>query len=428
MSALLDSLSASFVPLAGGDAALAGTRRQALDDALRDGLPGPRSEAWKYTPLRALERRGFAAAAATPPAIDAALVADIPAPRLVFVNGRHVAALSELSGLAAGVELQPLSAALAAGDDALRFLGRRFERGDEVFARLNAALADEGVLLRVADGVVVDTPVHLVFVAAGADADQAWHLRHLVELRRGASLALVEHHLHAGDNSHLGNGLAHVHLAQDARLAHARVQDDAAGQSTFLRTDAVLARDAEYRRVDLELGAALSRHELNVRLEGDNARLTANGVLLGNGRRHLDTRLGIEHIARDTSAELLWRGVGADRSRVVFHGGINIRAGADGTDARLSNKNLLLSANAEIDTQPVLVIDADEVQAAHGATVGQLDQQALFYLRSRGIPKDRAQQLLSAAFCHEPLAALEGALAPILARQLDRALSSAGMA
>lgn len=201
------------------------------------------------------------------------------------------------------------------------------------------------------------------------------------------------------------------------------------GLSPFLlRTDATLARDAHYRRIDLELGAGLSRHELNVRLEGDNAHLTANGVLLGSGRRHIDTRLGIEHIARDTNAELLWRGVAANRSRVVFHGGIHIREGADGTDANLSNKNLLLSADAEIDTQPTLVIDADEVKAAHGATVGQLDANALFYLRSRGLPADQARALLSAAFCHEPLAAVEAALTEALAQQLDKALQQAGMA
>lgn len=180
--------------------------------------------------------------------------------------------------------------------------------------------------------------------------------------------------------------------------------------------------------MDLELGAALSRHELNARLEGDNARLTANGVLLGSGRRHIDTRLGIEHIARDTACELLWRGVGAERSRVVFHGGIGIRAGADGTNANLSNKNLLLSANAEIDTQPVLVIDADEVQAAHGATVGQIDQNALFYLRSRGIGAAAAEAMLSAAFCVEPLKTVGEQLREALDGYLQAALEKAGMA
>jgi Fe-S cluster assembly protein SufD len=159
--------------------------------------------------------------------------------------------------------------------------------------------------------------------------------------------------------------------------------------------------------IDLELGAALSRHELNVRLEGEGAALTANGILFADGKRHLDTRLGIEHIARNTSCNLLWRGLGAGRGRAVFHGGIVIREGADGSNAKLSNKNLLLSAQAEIDTQPVLVIHADEVQAAHGATVGQLDPNALFYLRSRGLSEADARALLTAAFCREVLASID---------------------
>jgi len=420
MSALLDSLASGFC---GSDA-----RRAELDAALQAGLPGPRTEAWKYTSLRQLDRRSFHPAPLAATDVDAALLADIPSPRLVFVNGRPSQALSDVAALPAGIQLQTLSSALAAGDEALRFLGRRFERGDEVFARLNAALADEGVVVRVDDGAQVEQPLQLVFISLAGDTDLAWHHRHLIELRAGAALGVVEHHLHVGDAAHLGNTLVHVHLAQDAVLSHARVQADSGRATTLLRTDAVLARNAQYRRIDLELGAALSRHELNVRLEGDNAQLTANGVLLGNGRRHVDTRLGIEHIARDTSAQMLWRGVAAHRSRVVFHGGIHIRAGADGTDANLSNKNLLLSADAEIDTQPTLVIDADEVKAAHGATVGQLDANALFYLRSRGLAADQAQQLLSAAFCHEPLNALDARLTDQLRRQLDIALAQAGAA
>lgn len=420
MSVLLDSLASGFC---GSDA-----RRAELDAALQAGLPGPRTEAWKYTSLRQLERRSFSPAPLAAVEVDAALLADIPSPRLVFVNGRPSDALSDLGALPAGVQLQTLSSALAAGDDALRFLGRRFERSDEVFARLNAALADEGVLVRVDDDAQVDLPLQLVFVSVAGAADLAWHHRHLIELRSGAALGVVEHHLHVGDAAHLGNTLVHVHLAQDAVLSHARVQADGTRATSLLRTDAVLARNAQYRRIDLELGAALSRHEFNVRLEGDNAQLTANGVLLGNGRRHVDTRLGIEHIARDTSSEMVWRGVAANRSRVVFHGGIHIRAGADGTDANLSNKNLLLSADAEIDTQPTLVIDADEVKAAHGATVGQLDANALFYLRSRGLAAEQAQQLLSAAFCHEPLNALDARLTDQLRRQLDLALARAGVA
>jgi Fe-S cluster assembly protein SufD len=416
MAALLDSLALGF----DGD----DTRRAALDDALRDGLPGARSEAWKYTPLRALERRTFATAPAVAAPVDAARVAAIPAPRLVFVNGRVDPAHCDVAGLPPGASLLPLSRLLrdGAGRES-NFLQRRFERPDEVFARLNAALAGEGAVLRIDSGVHVDVPVHLVFIGAPATEDLAWHVRHLVDLRAGAVATVVEHHLSAGDHAHFANGLAHVHLGTGARLVHARVQDEAARATLVSRTDAVLARDAEYVRADLELGGGLSRHELNVRLEGDGARLSANGVLLASGRRHLDTRLGIEHLARDTRCDLLWRGLAAGRGRSVFHGGIVIHPGADGSDAVLSNKNLLLDEGAEIDAQPVLEIHADEVKAAHGATVGQLDPTAMFYLRSRGLPEGDARRLLTAAFCHEAVVATDPALREPLGAALERALA-----
>jgi Fe-S cluster assembly protein SufD len=418
MSTLLESLAAQF----DGDT----ERRVQLDALLRDGLPGPRTEAWKYTPLRALERRSFANAATA--TIDAELLAAIPAPRIVFVNGGFDAAVSALDGLPEGVSLHPLSQLLTEGEArASNFLQRRYERADEPFARLNAALAREGAVLRVEDGVHVASPIHLAFVGAPADADQAWHLRQFIELRRGARATVIEHHLAAGEHAHLGNAIAHVHVAAGACLRHVRLQDDAARATLFARTDAVLARDADYSRIDLELGAGLSRHEVNVRLEGEGARLHADGVLLADGRRHVDTRLGIQHLARDTACSLTWRGLAAQRAKAVFHGGITIAAGADGSEAMLSNKNLLLSSEAEIDSQPVLEIHADEVKAAHGATVGQLDPTALFYLRSRGLSEADARRLLTGAFCREIVAGIdEEVLRAQLEAALERALARLG--
>ena len=418
MSVLLDSLAAGF----DGDEA----RRAPLDEALRDGLPHARVEAWKYTPLRALERRSFAVAEHV--AIDPALLAAIPAPRIVFVNGRFDAELSTPAALPATVGLQSLAQALADPDPrAGNFLQRRYTRNDEVFARLNAALAGDGAVLRLAENARLAEPLHLVFVGAPAAADQAWHLRHFIELRRGAEATIVEHHVAAGEHAHLGNALTHVHLAAGARLQHYRVQHEAPRATLVARTDAVLAREAIYQRVDLELGAALSRHELNVRLEGEGAMLQADGVLLADGRRHVDTRLGIEHIARDTQCALTWRGLAGQRGKAVFHGGIVIRACADGSEADLSNKNLLLSSDAEIDTQPVLEIHADEVKAAHGATVGQLDQTALFYLRSRGLPEADARRLLTGAFCREVVAGIDDETTRTLAHSaLDAALARLG--
>lgn len=410
MSVLLDSLASGFD---GG-----GAQRTALEAALREGLPGPRNEAWKYTSLRALERRSFAAPASLPE-VDAALLKGIPAPRLVFVNGLHDAALSDLGDHGIGVRL----ATAHAGVD----LGDRTDASGGIFEQLNAALARDGARLRVDAGVQAPLPLHLVFIGVPAASDLAWHLHHTIELDEGACATVVEHHLAGAAHAHLGNTVVRVHLASGARLLHARVQDDSATATSFLHTDAVLETFAQYVRCDLELGGGLTRHALDVRLAGDGARLVASGVLFADGRRHLDTRLGIEHVAQNTACKLLWRGLGAGRGRAVFHGGITIHTGADGSDAVLSNKNLLLSDQAEIDTQPVLEIHADEVTAAHGATVGQIDPTAMFYLRSRGLPEPEARRLLTAAFCREVVTGVEdAALRALLQDRLDRALARLG--
>jgi len=418
MAALLDSLAAGFDEDAGW-------RRESLDAALRDGLPMARSEAWKYTSLRALERRSFAPAPEQAAAVDAALLEGIPSPRVVFVNGVFDPVHSDFAALPGTASLRTLSDALADPDPRTgNFMQRRYTRKDEVFARLNTALAREGLVLRLAEHARLAQPLHLVFVGVPVAKGIATHARHLVELRRGAEATIVEHHLGDGDHDNLGNVVTHIHLAQGAVLRHYRVQAESARATLFMRTDAVLARDAQYQRLDLELGAALSRHELNVRLEGEGAMLLANGIELASGRRHLDTRLGVEHIAGKTACDLTWRSIAGGRGRAVFHGGITIRAGADGSDANLSNKNLLLSDQGEIDSQPVLEIHADEVKAAHGTTVGQLDPTAMFYLRSRGIPEAEARTLLTGAFCREVLGMVdEPALRESLTASLDRALA-----
>ena len=412
MSALLDSLTAPFDTQPSNVPA----RLRAVEALRRDGLPGPRVEAWKYTSLRALERRAFAPA--PPVAVDAAWIAGIPSPRIVFVNGRMASDLTELGTLRDGLTVRPLASSDDASADAV------LDRADRPFARLNIALASEGASVSVTNGVCVDEPLHIVSIGAPTGADVASHLRHRIVLGEGAHLAVVEHAIAGAPHSNLATSVVRIELAARAQLVHARLQDESEGAQLFALTDAVLADDATYERLDLELGAGLSRHELDIALPGARACANANGVLLANARRHLDTRLGLDHAGRDTRCELTWRGLALGRARAAFHGGILIREGADGTEAALSNKNLLLSEAAEIDSQPVLVIHADEVQAAHGATVGQLDPTSLFYLRSRGIPAPEARALLTAAFCRETLAVIDNAgMRELLAARLDAALA-----
>lgn len=430
MSALLESFAAAFeaLPLR-DDAELHAARASALAAALRDGLPGTRSERWKYTPLRAFERRTFAPAflrdaSMHAPAV-AQLVAGIAAPRIVFVNGHYDPTSSDVAALADGASLQPLSRLLADGaSGSSDLMATEYARQDEVFARVNGALATDGVVLRISDGTRIEAPINLVFAGAPVQDDVAAHLRHVIEVGEGADVSVVEHHVAVGPHANLFNDVSQVRLHAGARLTHIRLQDEALAASLVRRTDAALDTGATYRRLDLELGAGLSRHELNAELRGEGARVLANGVLLADGKRHLDTRLGIDHAAPDTHCDLLWRGLGAGRSRAAFHGGILIREGADGSIASLSNKNLLLSVGAEIDTQPVLEIHADEVQAAHGAAVGQIDATSMFYLRSRGIPEMQARALLTAAFCREALGVVEDqAIVAALLAALDATLA-----
>ena len=404
MSTLLDSLAAGF------DGTPAD--RAALGALLRDGLPHARIEAWKYTPLRALERRSFAVIEAMPD-IGTDFLVGIPAPRLVFANGRFDAASSDFATVDAGVSVEVINAPT---HEVLQL------PADAPFARLNAVLAHTGTAIRIESRTEAPTPIHIVCIGASLAADAAWHLRHRIEVGAGASATVIEHLLASGDHAHLSTTRSEIVLGDGARLTHARIQDEASRATGFLRTDATLADTAHYTRIDLELGGGLSRHELNVRLQGKASRVNADGVLLADGRRHLDTRLGIQHLGRDTICALRWRGLASQRGKAVFHGGITIHAGADGSEADLSNKNLLLSADAEIDTQPVLEIYADEVKAAHGATVGQLDATALFYLRSRGLTEADARRLLTAAFCREIVASVEN---DCVRTQLEAALERA---
>lgn len=428
MSALLDSLQSSFEAMpdsAVNALGLGNVRRAAMRLAIRDGLPTQRNERWKYTGLRALSARRFVAKAASPVLHPAALD-DIPSPRLVFVNGIFDAALSMLQDLPEGVAFGALSAAKALPAHELQTLfSRTYEATDEAFARVNSALATDGAVLMLAANTQVEAPLHLVLVGTPASDDIASHLRHAIVLDDGSRLTLVEHHVCVGNHRHLASHLVDVRLGKGSTLVHARIQDEDAGATLISRADVQVGADAIYQRLDLDMGGALSRLELNILLAGDRARLVSGGALLAGGRRHSDTRLAVSHAARDTQCNLLWRGLAADRARVAFFGGITIQAGADGSDARLSNKNLLLSEGAEIDTQPVLQIHADEVKAAHGATVGRLDATSLFYLRSRGIPAAEARALLTQAFCREALASIgDLSLVEMLSPRLEARLAT----
>lgn len=395
-----------------GLAWLDAARREAMQAFIERGLPTARNELWKYTALRALAQRQYAArddqAASRP--VDEALFppeSDDGA-RAVFVNGAFRADLCRLDALPDGVELQSLWSALDGEPEPLRFLlGARKDDEDDGFTLLNRALTADGMILRVAAGVRVPVPLHVVHICVAAAGATAWHLRSLVELGEGASLSIVEHHVGEPATGHLANLVREVNLRGRARLDWVGVQRAGADATLLRRSDVQLHEDAMLDFHALELGGKLTRHEIRVDLAGARSQFESRGAFVLHNRRHADTELLVTHRGRDTVSRALWRGVADDRARGVVHGRIRVLPGADGADGSFNNKNLLLSPTAEIDTRPALEIYADEVQANHGATVGQLDESVLFYLRSRGIPLDTARRMLVRAFCAVTLDGIE---------------------
>lgn len=394
---LLDSLLRDEAGAEAPDAQRLSARAQLV----RNGLPAARDEAWRYSSLRTLASKSFVLhdEAASTRALPARMQSRIAAAthRLVFVNGALRSDLSTLQALPRGVRI----------DATLPILQRSAEFSPaDAFVAANLTLARAGAAIEVSADTKWVTPMYVFYIGLATEAPTAQHTRLSVRLFERAECVLIEEHLVDADSAHLCNRLLEVQLDADARLTHMRQIDSAANANSIHTSGYRLEQGAMVETFELTPGQALNRHQLDVELLGDGARFVSGGVQALSGRMHSDVQLSVHHRARNTACDLIWRGIADQRARLGFTGNLHVDIGADGADAKLSSKNLLLSPHAEINTRPVLVIHADEVKAAHGATVGRLDERALFYLRSRGIPLARARVMLTHAFAIEALQAL----------------------
>ena len=352
-----------------------------------------RDESWRYskTALRALAQQEFTEA--DPQAlIEAPLAARFDWPqtrgrRLVFVNGVYSDTHSDARNIAA----------------------------------VNVRHEGQRLLLTVTGNC--PEPLHVVYLSVPGAAATRWQTAADIEVVAGRASVIVQYAGSAGADV-LGALHSHIAIAPGAGLHLTTLSDLPESVSHYRRVNATVAQGAACGFTDAIFGGRLQRADVNIELVGEGARLESRGVFVLRGRQHADMHLDIRHAARDTTCDVLWRGVADQRARGVFHGAITVAPGADGADARLSNKNLLLSAHAEIDTQPVLEIYADEVKAAHGATVGQLDPTAMFYLRSRGLTESDARRLLTSAFCREVTVSAPAAVRDVLTRALERSLAT----
>jgi len=384
---------------------LAELRREGLGRYEGLGLPTTKVEDWKYTNLRPLAAAGFAIAPATvPAAVDVPeLGIDGGVYRVALVNGRVDESLSDLAHLPDGLTLLPFERALSERPGIVeRHLGHVARLDRKAFVALNTAYLSSGLVLHVADGVCVDRPIHLAFVGQTGDDHLAWHPRLLIVTEAESTVTVIE--THAGSGAYFANNVTEAVIGEGGVLRHFKVQDDDHRAFHIGAIEAQVGRRGTYESFVLSTGAALSRNQLGVLFTGEDATCRLNGAYMMRGNQHADTTSVIDHAVPHCTSSETYKGVLDDKARGVFQARTIVRKDAQKTDGRQLNKTLLLSDRAEMDAKPELEIYADDVACSHGATVGELDETALFYLRSRGIPLESARAMLIDAFVDEALA------------------------
>jgi Fe-S cluster assembly protein SufD len=408
-----------------GPAWLGKIRRAAMERFVELGFPTTRQEEWRFTNVTPIAKTPFELAQTPKDGValtklSSLATADLGCDRLVFVNGRLSARLSSLSGLAKGVKACSLSEALAAGAPSIeQHLARHAPFENHAFVALNTAFLHDGAYVEIPKGLVLEKPIYLLHVTVANSKPTVTHPRNLVIAGSESQATIIEGYLALDDGTYLTNAVSEVLVGENTTLHYCRLQQDSEQAYHFGALHVRLGRDANATTHSLALGAALARQEVAVVLDGEGAEAQLNGLYVVNGRQHVDNYTTLDHAKAHTASREFYKGVLEGKSSGVFHGRIIVRPGAQKTDAKQSNKNLLLSDDATINTKPQLEIYADDVKCTHGATVGQIDPEAIFYLRSRGIGKDEARQMLTYAFANEIIGRLK--YAP-LAERLENAV------
>jgi Fe-S cluster assembly protein SufD len=383
-------------------------RRQALDRLVENGLPSTRNEEWRFTNTAPITRTAFRPVEGAPVTGEMRQFVNRHAPgvRLVLVNGRYSPALSALDTLPPGVIAAPLATVFhdhLVGRHLARHAG--FSDPAEGFAALNTAMIEDGAFLHVAAGAVVNEPLYLVHLAAGEGA--VAHPRLLALLCRDSQTHMVEVYGSVGPGVTFTNAVSELICGGNAIVEHYKLQLESERAFHVGVTQVYQERSSVVADHNVVLGGRLVRNDVNFVLDGEGAEGQLNGLYVTNGRQHVDNRTKIDNRRPHCPSRELYKGILDGQSSAVFNGGIIVRQEAQKTDAKQSNKNLLLSEDAVINTKPQLEIWADDVKCTHGATVGQIDADALFYLRSRGIGQQEARSLLTYAFSNEMLARMK---------------------
>jgi Fe-S cluster assembly protein SufD len=386
------------------------------------GFPTIHDEDWRFTNVAPIATREFQSAPA--PSLDAADLAPfaidgLDAVQLVFVNGRFAPGLSRLRELPKGVTAGSLAAAIARDDVVLqKNLGRLADVESNSFTALGAALFEDGLFVHVPARSVVETPIHAVYVNVPGSETAQIHARSLIVAERESKVNVIEDHVSLGEGIAFTNALTEIAAGEGTHVRHCRLERENMEAMSVLTLHSEQGRDSDFASHSALLGGALVRNGIYPSLRGTGCTSLLNGIYVAVGAQHHDTHMRVRHAEPHCGSRQFYRGILDDHARGVFSGRIIVHEGAQKTDAKQTSMNLLLSDQAHVEAKPQLEIYADDVKCTHGATVGQIDADALFYLQARGIDEDLARMLLIFAFANEVLDRIE--IEPV--RELLRSL------
>jgi Fe-S cluster assembly protein SufD len=390
-----------------------------------------KQEAWRYTSIEALLKHRFRPApdAADLPALDISdcLLPEFDSYRLVFANGRFDPQLSSIEGLPGGVSLGSLRAGLSTDPELLAtWFGQTANHTEHVFTAMNTALVNDGVFVHVGSQLELDRPIEVIYLSRTDRDPLLMQARNLIVLDTGAKATLVERFIGFGPSAYFHNNLTEISVAKSASLNHYRVQDES--RSAYHLSSLYLSQQAHsrYHGTTLAFGGAWTRTDYNTSFKQEGAECVLRGLYTVGDQQLTDFHLNVHHGVPGCTSREQFKGVLYGKGRAVFDGRILVDKQAQHSDAHLTNDNLMLTRNAEVDTKPQLEIYADDVKCSHGTTVGQLDPQQVFYLRSRGIDEIAARKMLCLGFAGEVLDSIESpALRDAATRKLNDTLNAA---
>ena len=382
-------------------------RKKAIEWFAHNGFPTRRQEEWRFTNISPISAINFTM---TEKASSNALTMQNIRPffideefvRLVFIDGNYNEILSSIGELPQGATVRTLEQAMADKPDIIsRHLAKHAPLEENAFAALNTAFLSRGAFVHVSKNVVLQQPIHIMFIATDAANEHVMHPRTLIVADNSSQVQVIENYISLTDCAYFNNPVTEVVAAENAVVDHYKIQQESADAFHTSLMQIYQKRSSIYHSHNYAFGGAIARNDLNAVLDGEGAECVLNGLYLATRNQLIDNHSLIDHAQPHCNSHELYKGILDDKARAVFSGKIHVHPDAQKTDAIQSNQNLVLSDNAKVDTKPQLEIYADDVRCTHGGTVGQMDQDSIFYLRARGISRETARNIMIQAFAGE---------------------------